>query len=285
MLKEHCRRSRPPAVRGAAAGRRFTNCRRTAGRNRMLTPTKSRKRSSASSARRSAAGRSVRRPRTSAAFCAPIWMRMIRPSPASYDAAGAEAYRHRGGDRLSARPRSVRRAPRLTIAPRSSPARRCIRSSKSSIPVMRISARSTGSRYSPTISRMAGWSTGRRCRTGRSLDLGQTSDHGNRGWRALCRQRRRRRPRSDRGARRLCQSDERPGRGEGRHLCHDRVVDRHGVHQARHTDRRRFRPARPRRGRIPRRRVTLGPSRRSRYVAGLRPDLPQASARTRLSRV
>ena len=85
-----CSRStakKPPACCARrAAGHRFTNCRRTAGRNRTPTPTRSRMRSSASSARRSAAGRSARHPPASAAFCAPIWMKMIRPSPASYDA-------------------------------------------------------------------------------------------------------------------------------------------------------------------------------------------------------
>ena len=103
-----------------------------------------------------------------AAFCAPIWMKMIRSSPASYNAGELQAHRHRGRDRLSARPRSssARRALRSRRGHRRQ--RRCIRSSRSSIPAIRISARSTGTRSWPTIFRMAGWSTVRRCRTGKS---------------------------------------------------------------------------------------------------------------------
>ncbi len=41
---------------------------------------------------------------TTAAFCAPIFARMIRPSPASYSRRGIAADRHRGGDRLSTGP-------------------------------------------------------------------------------------------------------------------------------------------------------------------------------------
>ena len=126
---------------------------------------------------------------------------------------------------------------------------RCIRRSRSSIRAIRISARSTGCRCSPTISRTARWSTAPPPRTGRGwiwctrrsrspptastfadctgLRAGDPIDAAGRAGQ-FCREQARRRHR--------------------RHLRHDRHAYRAGFHRARRPYPRRLRPARGRRG-------------------------------------
>ena len=158
---------KPPACCARrAAGHRYTNCRRVVGRNR--TPTPMRSGSGDPPARRD--GR-----RLEGRCGIGEQRRVLRPDLDEDDRRARHPTTPGNSGSSASRPRSpfgsaaiFRRVPQpynraeVTAGASLHPAIEVVDSR------YRISARSTGCRSWPTISRMAGWSTGRRCRTGES---------------------------------------------------------------------------------------------------------------------
>ena len=194
-----------------------------------------------------------------AAFCAPIFARMIRPSPASYDAGelrligieGEIAFRlGRDLPPRAAAIRQRRRHRRGDFAPGYRGRR------------TRVSSRSRARPARNARRQLRKWWA--RLGYGRSgLEEARSQPHRDphhRRWRAIRRQQRWRGARPGGGTRGLRQSDAHARGRQSRYLRHDRLVDRVGVHSARRQDQRRFRIARPDRNYL--RRVSHSPATR-----------------------